>query len=114
MLFQNLLYPVHHFCKQRHSGLLLEDPGPPGGYSYFLRGRATRPRLGNAFLVGDAAGLATRDMCEGIGPAVASGLMVARTILGTGELDYRSIASHTLGQPLARRMLDYAFTGNRN
>ena len=37
-------------------------------------------RVGNAFLVGDAAGLATRDLCEGIGPAVRSGLLAADAI----------------------------------
>ena len=41
---------------------------------------------GNAYLVGDAVGLATRDMCEGIGPAVESGLRAARAI-GEG-MDY--------------------------
>jgi len=95
-------------------GLLEGDPGDPGGYSYFLRASHSRPRSGNAFIVGDAAGLATRDMCEGIGPAVASGLMAARTILGGTDFNFDSIAAHTLGQPLARRALDYAFTRNRN
>ena len=97
----------------RTSGLLDGDPGDPGGYSYFLRSGAAGSRAGNAFVVGDAAGLATRDMCEGIGPAVQSGLMAARTILGRKEYDLGSIGAHTLGQPLARRALDYAFTGNR-
>jgi flavin-dependent dehydrogenase len=92
--------------------LLDADPGEPGGYSYFLRPARVEPRCGNAFVVGDAAGLATRDMCEGIGPAVASGLMAARAILGNGEFDLGSIDAHTLGQPLARRLLDYAFTGS--
>lgn len=95
-------------------GLLQEDPGEPGGYSYFLRANRVEPRRGNAFVVGDAAGLATRDMCEGIGPAVASGLMAARTIIRGDEFDLTRIPAHTLEQPIARRVLDYAFTGNRN
>lgn len=92
-------------------GYLDRDPGRPGGYSYFLREKTPGPRSaqrGNAFLVGDALGLATRDMCEGIGPAVASGLMAARAIAGIAPYEPDSIAAHTLGQPLARRALDWA------
>ncbi|HEY5644485.1 MAG TPA: NAD(P)/FAD-dependent oxidoreductase [Pseudomonadales bacterium] len=92
--------------------LLADDPGEPGGYSYFLRSRHPQPRRGNAFVVGDAAGLATRDMCEGIGPAVASGLMAARAVLGREPFDLSRIPAHTLGQPLARRALDRLLTGD--
>jgi flavin-dependent dehydrogenase len=91
-------------------GLLDENPGNPGGYSYYLRARSPLPGSGNAYVVGDAAGLATRDMCEGIGPAVSSGLLAARAILGRGRFDLSTISPHTLGQPLARRFLDRAFT----
>lgn len=94
--------------------LLDADPGEPGGYSYFLRASRPAPRSGNAFVIGDAAGLATRDMCEGIGPAVQSGLMAARTILGSENFKLERISAHTLSQPLARRVLDFALTRNRN
>ena len=50
----------------------------PVGYSYYLRGHVDVVRIGNAFITGDAAGLATRDMCEGIGPAIRSGLSGGR------------------------------------
>ena len=53
----------------------------PTGYSYYLRGDVDQVGNGNAYLVGDAAGLATRDMGEGIGPAVASGIRAARSIV---------------------------------
>jgi len=92
------------------TGLIGTNPGEPGGYSYFLRPRRLTTRLDNVFIVGDAAGLATRDMCEGIGPAVASGLMAAREVLGQGEYDPTRIPEHTLGRPLARWCLDYALT----
>ncbi len=52
----------------------------PKGYSYFLRGKSRPARKGNIFLVGDALGLATRDMGEGISPAIQSGLLVANSI----------------------------------
>ena len=53
----------------------------PTGYSYYLRGNVEMVRRDNAFITGDAAGLATRDLGEGIGPAVRSGLRAARSII---------------------------------
>jgi flavin-dependent dehydrogenase len=53
----------------------------PGGFSYYLRGRVDVVRQGNAFITGDAAGLATRDLGEGIGPAIRSGTRAAEAIL---------------------------------
>lgn len=58
----------------------------PGGYSYYLRGRVDTVRLGNAFIVGDAVGLASVDMGEGIGPAVRSAMLAADAI--TKNADY--------------------------
>src|SRR5438105_8913120 len=52
----------------------------PTGYSYYLRGRVEVVRRDNAFITGDAAGLATRDLGEGIGPAGRSGLRAAQAI----------------------------------
>lgn len=52
----------------------------PKGHSYYLRNRSDGVRKGNAFVIGDAAGLATVDMGEGIGPAVRSGLHAADAI----------------------------------
>jgi flavin-dependent dehydrogenase len=53
----------------------------PTGYSYYLRGRVDVVRRDNAFITGDAAGLATRDLGEGIGPAIRSGLRAAQAVL---------------------------------
>jgi menaquinone-9 beta-reductase len=53
----------------------------PTGYSYYLRGKVKVVRRDNAFITGDAAGLATRDLGEGIGPAIRSGMRVAQAIL---------------------------------
>jgi len=52
----------------------------PIGYSYYLRSKSPQIRKGNAFLVGDALGLATCDMGEGIRPAIQSGIMAAEMI----------------------------------
>jgi len=53
----------------------------PRGYVYYIRNGVETVRMENAFLIGDAAGLATRDMGEGIGPAVQSGILAARSIV---------------------------------
>jgi flavin-dependent dehydrogenase len=53
----------------------------PTGYSYYLHGRVDVVRRDNAFITGDAAGLASRDLGEGIGPAVRSGQRAAQAVL---------------------------------
>ena len=91
-------------------GLIDQDPGQPGGYSYFLRSPARNVRLENAFVIGDAAGLATRDMCEGIGPAVRSGIHAADAILGCGKFALDDVSPFTSQNRLVSGLLDYAFT----
>ncbi len=54
------------------------------GYAYFLRRESGGVEDRGAFLVGDAAGVATRDMGEGIGPSVESAMLAASSIL-TGK-----------------------------
>ncbi len=82
----------------------------PSGYSYFLRGNVDVVRIENAFIAGDAAGLATRDMCEGIGPAVRSGIRAAQAILGKVEYRLADVTGASLGGGLTSRLLDWAFT----
>ncbi|TAJ93248.1 MAG: NAD(P)/FAD-dependent oxidoreductase [Gammaproteobacteria bacterium] len=69
---------IARLCRE---GLLDSEPGPPSGYSYYLRASGNSARLGNALLVGDAVGVASRDLGEGIGPAIRSGLSAAESIL---------------------------------
>lgn len=90
-------------------GLIDAHPGEPRGYSYFLRGADTVPQEGDAFIVGDAAGLATRDLCEGIGPAVKSGLLAAQKIAGQSAWDLSSIQPFTSEYTLVRRGLERRF-----
>ena len=76
----------HAFTRRLHRlGLVQNYDYRPRGYSYYLRGAVEQVRNDNAFLVGDAAGLATRDLCEGIGPAICSGKAAARAILDGEE-----------------------------
>ncbi|HVS35851.1 MAG TPA: FAD-dependent monooxygenase [Gemmataceae bacterium] len=80
----------------RKEGCLTEEPPEPKGYSYYVGRRRKRVRKGDAFLIGDAAGLATQDLAEGIGPAVESGLSAAREILGKGTYCSRFITRYSL------------------
>lgn len=83
----------------------------PGGYTYYLRGRHDLVSKGNAFLVGDAAGLATRDFCEGIGPAVQSGLLAADAIAKGTPYSLEKVAWHSANNGIVRRALDWAMCG---
>ncbi len=82
----------------------------PSGYSYYLRGPVEVVRRGNAFIAGDAAGLATRDMAEGIGPAVRSGLAAAGTILTGAEYRLTDVTGASLGGGAVSRLVDWAMT----
>ena len=84
-------------------------PAEPNGYSYYLRGPLPG-RLGNAFLTGDAAGLATRDLCEGIGPAIRSGQRAANAILHDAPYELQDVTGGSLGGGLLTRWMDWAFT----
>ena len=107
----NLRDHWHGFtAKLRRLGLVGHGADRPAGYSYFLRGGAVAGRIGNAYLVGDAAGLATVDMCEGIGPAIRSGLLAARAIASGGEYTLDSISRHS-GTGFASKLLERRFAG---
>jgi flavin-dependent dehydrogenase len=67
--------------KLDRQGLVRDHLYKPNGHSYYMRQNRQEISRDNAFLVGDAAGLATLDMGEGIGPAIKSGLLAAEAIL---------------------------------
>jgi len=98
------------FTRQLERRLTRGAEYEPAGYSYYLRGNVEVVRLGNAFITGDAAGLATRDMCEGIGPAVRSGLRAAQAILTGAPYGLEDVTGASLGGGLTSRVLDWAFT----
>ncbi len=96
--------------KLKHRGLIDYADYNPAGYSYFLRGHADAVKSDNAFIVGDSAGLATRDMCEGIGPAVKSGLLAARSIITGADYSVAGINKFS-GSGLVSRILERRFVG---
>jgi flavin-dependent dehydrogenase len=79
----------------------------PSGYSYFLRGNVEVVRRDNAFITGDAAGLATRDLGEGIGPAIRSGLRAAQAITHAVPYQLGDVSGTSLTS-IVRSMFDRA------
>ncbi len=98
-------------ARLRAQGLVRYDDYAPKGYSYYIRGDVAGVRDGNAFLVGDAAGLATRDLCEGIGPAVQSGLRAARAIVEDADYMLEDVQPLS-GGGIASRLLEKSFTAS--
>jgi flavin-dependent dehydrogenase len=90
----------------RKEGCIEGPPPEPTGYSYFVGRRRQRVKAGTAYVVGDAAGLATADLAEGIGPAVESGILAARDILGQATYSTRAVTRYSL--PLVPRLLRHA------
>lgn len=82
-------------------GLVRGHDYEPSGHTYFLRHNPVELRRDNAFLIGDAAGLATLDMGEGIRPAIKSGLLAAEAILHGADYSVASIPKYSL-PPLMR------------
>ena len=79
-------------------GLIKNHPFHEKGYVYYTRNTPPAQRHGRLFLIGDAAGLATRDMGEGIGPAVHSGLLAAEAIASGKPLSLHSVKSHSFSR----------------
>ncbi len=96
----------------KKNGLVHYDDYHPTGYSYYLRGKVDVVSGDNAYLVGDSVGLATRDMCEGIGPAIKSGLLAAQAVVGCGEYSLAGINKFS-GSGIASRFLERKFVGSQ-
>ena len=90
-------------------GFVTQQNYKPSGYSYYLRGGVDTIRVDNAFITGDAVGLATRDLCEGIGPAIRSGQRAANAITKDTTYNLEDIGTHSSNYALVRKLLDYMF-----
>jgi flavin-dependent dehydrogenase len=71
-------------------GLVKDHAYKPEAHTYYLRHALNKQRIGNAYLVGDSAGLATTDMGEGIGAAIRSGILAAESIINNRQYDLRT------------------------
>jgi len=94
-------------ARLEREGLVRGQVLEPKGYSYYLRAEVDVPRVGNAFVVGDSAGLATRDLCEGIGPALHSGRRAAEAIALGRPYELSDLSPHTADRPLVHAPLEY-------
>ncbi len=97
-------------ARLKRMGLVDVSDYDPKGYSYFLRGAIGGASRDNAYITGDALGLATRDMCEGIGPAIRSGLLAADAIVNSREYSLQGIAALS-GGGWPSRWLERRFAG---
>ena len=82
--------------KLAHRSLVTTSELSPKGYNYFLRDRSPALQYKNAFLLGDAAGLATMDMGEGIGPAIRSGILAANAIVNDTPYSVDAIGRYSI------------------
>ncbi len=88
----------NYFIKKLKKLSLIHDFNfNPKGYIYYTKNNANvkRYRLGNAFIVGDSAGLATNDLAEGIGPAVESGILAANSIINGTKYSLKSVKNNS-------------------
>ena len=93
-----------HLAQKLEGELAAGAQYEPTGYSYYLRGTVNVVRRDDAFITGDAAGLASRDLGEGIGPAIRSGLRAARAILAGEPYRLDDVTGLSVGS-IARSML---------
>jgi menaquinone-9 beta-reductase len=91
-ILQHWLYLVE---KVQRMGLVQGREFVPISHTYYLRQRQPELRRGNALIIGDAAGLATLDMGEGIGPAIRSGLLAADAIMRNVGYSLESIPKYS-------------------
>ena len=97
----------HLVRKLGDSGLVTDwTPDDAHGYSYFMRSDVDILRSENAFIVGDAAGLATLDLGEGIGPAVQSAELATDAILSNAEYSLEAIHAYSPIKPWLRSWLE--------
>jgi len=93
---ENIHSHWNYFIKKLQTKSLLDNRQlRPKGYVYYVRNNLQTCRIDNAFIIGDAAGLATTDMGEGIAPAVQSGILAAESIASGKEFDITSIKRHS-------------------
>ncbi len=84
-------------------GLEVGSECTPRGCAYHVRRGAPVVQIGGAFLVGDAAGLATVDMGEGIAAAVCSGAFAAQSITTGAPYSVRSLPRYSIPHIIASR-----------
>lgn len=87
----------HAFTRKlKHLSLIDEIPDNPGGHTYYLYHKRQHNQVDNAYVIGDAAGVSTLDLGEGIHAAVASGMMAAEAIADHKDFDLGTLTRFSL------------------
>lgn len=81
--------------KLERYGLVRGHAFKPIGHSYYLRAATPVLRRGNVLLVGDALGMSTLDMGEGIGPSIQSGINAANAIVNNTPYTLAGISRYS-------------------
>lgn len=84
--------------KLEAAGLVTGHKWNGRGYNYRIADPTPPLQHGNVFIIGDAAGLATRDMGEGIRPAIQGGLLAAESIAGKRPIQKGKIARQSFAK----------------
>jgi len=93
---ETILDHWNYFVKKLESLSLVNNHSfGPQGYNYYLRQNVNVAESDHALITGDAAGLATLDMGEGIGPAVESGILAAKAIINGSRHSLKSVTRHS-------------------
>ena len=88
--------------KLKSLSLVKEYDLKPKGAIYYLKNEIETGRIENAFVIGDAAGLATRDMGEGIYPAVKSGILSAEAIINDTGYSLKNFKKYSMGLEIGK------------
>ncbi len=103
-------YFDHFIEKLKKSKLLNDFNEEPKGHTYYLREPAKKLYYKNAIIIGDSAGLATKDLGEGIGPAIESGFLAADWIYLKKKMNINLISEYSVYEfGLKGRILYYIF-----
>ncbi len=89
--------------KLERYGLVRNHAFHPVGHSYYLRTASPVLQRGNALLIGDALGVSTLDMGEGIGPSIQSGINAANAIIHKTPYTLTEISSFSFPSLLKLR-----------
>lgn len=88
--------------KLKNLSLVKEYDFKPKGAIYYLKNEMETGRIENSFVIGDAAGLSTRDMGEGIYPAVKSGILAAEAIVNDTEYSLKDLKIYSMGLEIGK------------
>lgn len=94
---RSLHWHFDYFLKKlKQLGLISTTNLEPKGHTYYLREPLKKVVAHRAVIIGDAAGLATKDLGEGIGPAIESGFKASEWIMKNIAIELSSIPQYSI------------------